>query len=200
MTIGEAQMSHLAQMNANKPMESWTCYGSDFVKHPNSARQTKVLGMQKSHIKPMDNTFEQYSTYATHFQKYDDVDRSGASATAAAVRKSVISEDTLGKTFQAETGYTTDYGRPKGWVSGRPERVVQHDNDSTLTDAVRARPFNGESTYRGHFVFNKHEKSVSARPLGLAMTQEPFAGNSEYRRQYTARESSGRRTIPNVTL
>lgn len=181
MSRETANKSEVASMTAGTPFDGTSCYTDSYVKHPVSTRVQKMQGMQVSHMMPLTDKTEHGSSYAEHFVKYEAFERTRPLQGHA----SVISNNTLGKTFQAETGYKTDFHRQRDFRQEMPERVVFHDNDSTLTDAVRQRAFAGQSTYAGHYtLFSKHERSVSARPEDMALRATPFDGGSEYRSQY----------------
>lgn len=174
-------MSVLTAVSAGKPLAGTSMSHSDFVWHPYSKRSPSEIGTQTSNLKPTSVAPMGKSSYNQHFIRHERPEPERHHAT----RESVISQHSLGRKFDAQSAYKSDYHREKGWKPPPRERIEIDDNTSTLTDAVKRVNFNGQSTYQGHYVnFPGAEKRQSCRHDDDTERIMGIQGNSEYRRQY----------------
>eukprot|EP00929_Paragymnodinium_shiwhaense_P009923 TRINITY_DN114341_c0_g1_i1.p1 TRINITY_DN114341_c0_g1~~TRINITY_DN114341_c0_g1_i1.p1 ORF type:complete len:321 (-),score=71.91 TRINITY_DN114341_c0_g1_i1:539-1501(-) len=174
--------SHLADLEMGHPFDSNSLYRKDFPEHTDAKRAMKNLALQKSHILTGSAQVEKGSTYTDHFRRPED---HTAIQPANSSRYSVISSTSLGQPFGATSSYHIEYDRPKGFRTPRPERVAVNDNDSSLTDMVRIKPFKGMSTYQDHYVrFPEHQKTQPCRPINAKVQDHTFAGGTEYNDMY----------------
>lgn len=176
--------SHLADLELGKVFDGGSLYSKDYHSHPNAVRAVQNLGLQKSHFKTGTGTpLEKGTTYTDHYRQPKEDEKVKPTMNS---RFSVISEATLGHTFEAQSAYHKDYYRHPGFKPDLKDRVFVNDNDSTLTDMVRIKPFKGLSTYVDHYIrFPDHKKTASCKPGASTLQDDhPFRGGSEYNDKY----------------
>lgn len=175
-------MSVLTAVSRGKPLAGASMSHSDFVWHPITKRELSEHDNKKSHLKTLGGVGPmERSSYNQHFIWHER----SAPEKNVVTTESVISQNSLGRKFDAQSAYKADYHREKGWKPPQRNRIEINDNSSTLTDAVSKCKFDGLSTYQGHYVnFPGAEKRQSCRHDDKTDRTVGIQGNSEYRRQY----------------
>jgi len=176
--------SHLADLELGKLFDGTSLYRKDYFPHPNSARAAQNPKLQKSHLTTnAAHKLEKGTTYTDHYRIHKECD---AMKPINSSHVSVITSQNCGHTFEAQSSYHKDFYRPPSFKPSLADRVFINDNDSTLTDLVRMKPFKGQSTYTNHYIpFPDAKKTASCRPVGSTLQEEhPFEGGSEYNSMY----------------
>lgn len=190
--------SHLADLELGKLFDGFSLYQKDYTDHPNSARAGQNLALQKSHFTTSaGHQLEKGSTYTDHFRAHKDHEPIRPINSS---HLSVISSQLMGQTFDARSSYHKDFYRPPSFKPSLEGRVHVNDNDSSLTDLVRLKPFKGQSTYNDHYIkFKDTKKNPSCRPIGSTLAEEhPFTGGSEYNDMYNEQMIKSTHTYVNL--
>mmetsp|Transcript_93505 Transcript_93505/g.166356 ORF Transcript_93505/g.166356 Transcript_93505/m.166356 type:complete len:321 (-) Transcript_93505:280-1242(-) len=186
--------SVLTQETQAAQFEGKSCYAHDFAPHlfaadakrsPRNAQLGPVYGRHFLHHGEPDKG---QTMYKSEFVKHElNADLTGDTAD---VRQSVLTQQTKGKKMENETSYRMDYGRNNKFRPEPPVKPAFSDNDSTLTNAVRASQFAGESVYQECFHEHPVVPQPNSKPLGATTTGGmPFKGSSEYKEQYITRQN-----------
>lgn len=166
-----------------KKLDGQSSYTSDYPRHPSAVRPPSTSPPAPFSMHFMQNAAEpvRHSSYATHFPWHNTQPRPSAGDDTA----SVLTDAMRGQPFSARSSYADDYRKRE--AQGMPPRALGNDTASTLTDQVARQAFSGQSQYNVDFVKHSSDcRQPSARPDRGSSWGQPFAGDSEYRRQYKA--------------
>merc|ERR1712014_376532 len=94
-----------------------------------------------------------------------------------------------GHKLDAMTSYKKDFDGNSKYKAEPPVKPAFTDNDSTLTDVIRAVPFEGETVYQGHYLHNKASPAQSAKPMPASLSRDlPFESGTEYSDTFMVRQ------------
>lgn len=183
-------MSVLTQQAIRGKFDGTTVYTQDFASRLPSerARPAEMQPVYSRH-------FLQHSAPTRGMTTYDEQFRSQwdgagpAQVNTSSIRESTLTALSKGHKLNAVTSYKKDFDGNSKYKAEPPVKPAFTDNDSTLTDAIRAVPFEGETVYQGHYLHNKASPAQSAKPMPATLSRDlPFESATEYSDTFIVRQ------------
>lgn len=180
-------MSFMTKDAMRSQFDGQSTYAQDFNNSPvqrKSARRANVQPVYSRHFMHHAAHTPGYSSYAEQFGRPYGRGGSGPAppADTTSIRTSVLTALSKGHKMDAESSYRSDFCLKGKHKPMQPVIPVISDIDSTLTDVVRAAPFEGESNYQANYLANYLPPTKTFQPVITApLVREPkFEGGTEY--------------------
>jgi len=193
-------MSVLTQDAMRGQFDGKTVYAQDFAATGpiQRAKQAHVQPVYSRHFLQDSTHTPGITTYRDQFrmrEREDSTPRTEADTTS--IRTSTLTNLSKGHKLGAATSYRADFGGNSRYKPEPPVKPAFTDNDSTLTDATKAVPFEGETVYQAHYLLNKVSPTQSAKPLSATLGRGgAFDSGTEYSDQFMTRKG----LAPNIIL
>jgi len=204
MEYEQAGPSHIEAMSVltkdamRGQFDGKTVYAQDF------AATGPIQRAKPANLQPVySRHFMQHSSHTPGITTYRDQFRPQGDGTprkeadTTSIRTSTLTNLSKGHKLGASTSYRADFGKNSKYKPQPPVKPAFTDNDSTLTDATKAMPFEGETVYQAHYLLNKVSPTQSAKPVSATLGCDgPFDGGTEYSDQFMIRKGLD----PNIIL
>eukprot|EP00930_Biecheleria_cincta_P077739 TRINITY_DN65043_c0_g1_i1.p1 TRINITY_DN65043_c0_g1~~TRINITY_DN65043_c0_g1_i1.p1 ORF type:complete len:307 (-),score=44.89 TRINITY_DN65043_c0_g1_i1:29-949(-) len=184
-------MSILTQQAMRGKFDGTSVYSQDFATGvpDERAKRAEMQPVYSRHFLQHSAPTRGTTTYNEQFKtQYEGVGQ--AQVDTSTIRGSTLTALSKGHKLDAMTSYTIDFDENGKRKAELPVKPAFTDNDSTLTDAVRAVPFEGETVYQGHYLHNKASPAQSAKPMPATLSRDlPFESGTEYSDTFVTRQS-----------